>query len=97
LLEGFFRQRWNIPTVISQGDENKLCVTYQVNISPRMVIWHLQETPVRKSGNDLFDDSAKFTLQKLLDDKTALPEPPNEVAESYRGRTVAIGLGKGCK
>jgi hypothetical protein len=96
-LDAFFRQRWNIPSVISQGDENKLCVQYQVNISPRMVIWHLQEAPVRKSGNDLYDDSAKETLQKLLDDKTALPDPPKEIAESYRGRTVVVGLGKGCK
>ncbi len=96
-LDAFFRQRWNIPSVISQGDENKLCVQYQVNISPRMVIWHLQEAPVKTSGNDLYDDSAKETLQKLLDDKTALPDPPKEIAESYRGRTVVVGLGKGCK
>jgi hypothetical protein len=96
-LDAFFRQRWNIPSVISTGDENKLCVQYQVNISPRMVIWHLQETPTKKSGNDLYDDSAKETLQKLLDDKTALPDPPKEIADSYRGRTVVVGLGKGCK
>jgi hypothetical protein len=96
-LDAFFRQRWNIPSVISQGEENKLCVQYQVNLSPRMVIWHLQEAPTKKSGNDLYDDSAKETLQKLLDDKTPLPDPPKEIAEQYRGRTVVVGLGKGCK
>ena len=96
-LDAFLRGRWNIPSVISQGDENKLCVQYQINISPRMVIWHMNESPTKKSGNDLYDDSARGTLQKLLDDKTPLPDPPQEIAEMYRGRTVIINMGKGCK
>ncbi len=41
-----------------------------------MVIWHVRIAPVKKSGNDLFDDSARSMLQKLLDDRTELPEPP---------------------
>jgi hypothetical protein len=45
---------------------------------------------VRKSGNDLFDDSAREVLQKLLDDRTPLPDPPDAVADSYRGRSVNI-------
>ncbi|MGH7283040.1 MAG: hypothetical protein ACRELY_16065, partial [Polyangiaceae bacterium] len=68
------------------------CMTVQFNLSPRMVIWHLNETPVRKSGNDLFDDSAKEVLQKLLDDKTALPDPPQEIADQYRGRTIQLTM-----
>jgi hypothetical protein len=91
-LGQFFHDRWSFPSVISQGEANRLCVSFQVNISPRMVVWHLRESPVRKSGNDLFDDSAREMLQKLLDDRTALPEPPPEVADAYRGRTVAITL-----
>jgi hypothetical protein len=91
-LGQFFHDRWTVPSVISQGEANHLCVTYQVNISPRMAVWHLKEDPVRKSGNELFDDSAREMLQKLLDHGTALPEPPPEVADSYRGRTVAITL-----
>jgi TonB C terminal len=91
-LAQFFHDRWTVPSVISQGEANRLCVTYQVNISPRMQVWHLKNDPVRKSGNELFDDSAKEMLQNLLDRATALPEPPPEVADSYRGRTVAITL-----
>jgi len=91
-LGQFFHDRWVVPSVISQGEANRLCVSYQINVSPRMVVWHLREAPVRKSGNDLFDDSAREMLQKLLDDRTALPEPPPEVADAYRGRTVAITL-----
>jgi hypothetical protein len=91
-LGQFFHDRWTFPSVISQGEANRLCVTYQINVGPRMVVWHLREAPLRKSGNDLFDDSAREMLQKLLDERTALPEPPPEVADSYRGRTVAITL-----
>ncbi|MEO8801257.1 MAG: TonB C-terminal domain-containing protein [Polyangiaceae bacterium] len=96
-LDAFLRTRWNIPSVISQGDENRLCVQYQINISPRMVVWHMNVAPTKKSGNDLYDDSARGTLQKLLDDRTPLPDPPAEIAELYRGRTVIINMGKGCK
>jgi hypothetical protein len=47
---------------------------------------------VRKSGNDLFDDSAREVLQKLLDGNTPLPDPPDSVADTYRGRTVNITM-----
>jgi hypothetical protein len=92
LLGSYFHERWQYPTVISQGEANKLCVVMQVAISPRMQIWHVRQEPVKKSGNDLFDDSARSMLQKLLDDHASLPEPPPEVAESFRGRTVQIAL-----
>jgi hypothetical protein len=88
----FLHDRWVFPTVISQGEANRLCVVFQVAISNKMVVWHLREAPVRKSGNDLFDDSAREMLQKLLDGKTPLPEPPPEVADIYRGRTINITL-----
>lgn len=91
-LGTFIRERWSIPSVISQGDASKLCVVYQVNIGPRMVIWYLRSDPIKKSGNDLFDDSARAVLQKLLDDKTALPEPPPEVEGQFRSHTVQLLL-----
>jgi hypothetical protein len=88
----FLHDRWVFPTVISQGEANRLCVIYQVAISNKMVIWHLKQDPVRKSGNDLFDDSAREMLQKLMDGRTPLPEPPAEVADIYKGRTVNVTL-----
>jgi hypothetical protein len=91
-IGAFLHDRWQYPTVISQGEANKLCVIVQVAISPRMQVWHVRQSPIRPSGNDLFDGSALEMLQKLLDDRTALPEPPPEVAESWRGRTVNIAL-----
>jgi hypothetical protein len=91
-LGQFLHERWVFPTVISQGEANRLCVIYEVALSPKMVIWHLKESPTRKSGNDLFDDSAREMLQKLLDGRTPLPEPPPEVVDTYRGKTIAITL-----
>ncbi len=91
-LNTFFHDRWQIPTVISQGEANRLCTGFRVNFSPRMVVWHVNADPVKRSGNDLFDDSARSMLMKLLDDHGALPEPPPEVAQIYKGRTVDIYL-----
>jgi hypothetical protein len=91
-LGAFFHDRWVFPTVISQGEANRLCVAFQISIGPRMTIWHLRTDPTRKSGNDLFDDSAREMLQKVLDDHTPLPEPPPEAADTYRGKTISILL-----
>jgi TonB C terminal len=97
-LAQFLRSRWTMPSVISKGEERKLCGTFQVSVSPRMVIWHLRQEAVKKSGNDLFDDSARETLQKLLDDRTPLPDPPDAVADAFRGKTVNITMqGEGAR
>lgn len=91
-LGQFIHDRWSIPSVISQGEAGRLCVAFQIAVGPRMVVWHLRTEPVRKSGNDLFDDSARAVLQKLVDEKTPLPDPPPEVENLYRGRTVQLLL-----
>jgi len=91
-LGAFFHERWQYPTVITQGEANKLCVVFSVTINRRMSIWHVQQAPVKSSGNELFDDSARSMLQKLMDDHSALPEPPKEIEEMYRGRTLQLVL-----
>ena len=92
LLGSFFHERWQYPTVISQAEANHLCVVMQVAIGKNMVIWHVRQEPIRKSGNELFDDSARSMLLKLSDDRTPLPAPPDEVSDAFRGRTVNIAL-----
>jgi hypothetical protein len=96
-LNKFFHDNWQIPTVISEGEARKMCVKMMVAIDPRMRIWFVEQNPLHGSGNDLFDDSARNMLQKLRDVHTALPEPPKEVDEQYRGRRIALNLGDGCK
>jgi len=91
-LGAFLHQRWSIPLTITQAQAARLCVSFQVNINRNMVIWHVKAEPVRKSGNELFDDSARSMFMKLLDDKVALPAPPKDAEELYRGRTIEITL-----
>lgn len=89
-LGAFFGQHLSVPSVISVGDERRLCAVYEINVGKNMVIWHVRNAPVRGSGNELFDDAARTMLLKLLDDKTPLPQPPSEVEELYRGRRIQI-------
>ncbi|MBX3191182.1 MAG: TonB C-terminal domain-containing protein [Labilithrix sp.] len=91
-LGQFFHDRWTFPSVISVGEARRLCTVFQININRNMIIWHVRQQPVRSSGNELFDDSARTMLMKLLDDRTPLPTPPPESDEQFRGRTVQIGL-----
>lgn len=89
-LGQFFGQNLTIPSIISGGEARRLCVTFEINIGRNMVIWHVKSSPVKSSGNELFDDAARSMLLKLLDDKKALPEPPKDVDEQYRGRRLQI-------
>ncbi|HVH47792.1 MAG TPA: hypothetical protein VM925_35895 [Labilithrix sp.] len=89
-LGQFFGQHFTVPSVISVGDERRLCSTFQINVGRNMTIWHVRMEPVKSSGNELFDDAARTMLLKLRDDKTALPAPPKEVDEQYRGRTLQV-------
>jgi hypothetical protein len=89
-LGQFFGQHLTVPSVISVGDERKLCAVYEINLGKNMVIWHVRSSPVKGSGNELFDDAARSMLLKLLDDKTPLPQPPKDVDELYRGRRIQI-------
>lgn len=89
-LGQFFGQRLTVPSIISVGEARRLCAKFEVNINKNMIIWHVKSTPVKASGNELFDDAARSMLMKLLDDKTALPPPPKETDELYRGRRVHI-------
>jgi hypothetical protein len=89
-LGEFFGKRLTVPSVISVGESRKLCTVFQVNINRNMIVWHVRQTPVRSSGNELFDDAARTMLLKLLDDKVRLPEPPKDYEDQIRGRTVNI-------
>jgi hypothetical protein len=89
-LGQFFGQHLNVPSIISVGDERKLCAIYEINLGKNMVIWYVRSSPVKSSGNELFDDAARTMLSKLLDDKTPLPTPPKEVDDLYRGRRIQI-------
>jgi hypothetical protein len=96
-LDQWFREVWDIPSVISGPQELKLCVTYLIRFDPQMRIWNVKEAPTKASGNDLFDDSARSAIMKRIDQHSPAPTPPPEIADNYRGRPVSLAMGKGCK
>jgi hypothetical protein len=91
-LGRFFAERNHVPTIISVGEARRLCVVFQMNVGRNMVIWHVRQEPIKSSGNPLFDDAARSMLLKLLEDKTALPQPPKELDEQYRAHTVQLAI-----
>ena len=91
-LGQFFAERNHVPTIISVGEARRLCVVFQMNVGRNMVIWHVRQDPVKSSGNPLFDDAARSMLLKLLEEKTALPQPPKDLDEQYRAHTVQLAI-----
>jgi hypothetical protein len=89
-LDAFFSQRLSVPTVISVGEARKLCAVVQMKLKNDMVIWHVNQTPVIASGNELFDGAAISMMNKLRDDGTPLPTPPKELDEQFRKRAVQL-------
>ncbi len=45
---------------------------------------------MKKSGDDAFDESAQAMLQRLVDERTPLPEPPPEIADAFKGKAVQL-------
>lgn len=86
----FLHARWSKPSSIAQKDAAKLCATFQLSINGQMVVWHVRSEPMRSSGDAAFDESVRAILQKLVDERVALPEPPSEVASGFKGRTVRV-------
>ena len=87
-LADFFRGRWSIPAHAA----NKPCVVFQVNVSASLLVWHVLANPVLASGDDDFDDGVRAMLQKLVDDRTRLPEPSDAFAEMVRGHAVKLAF-----
>jgi hypothetical protein len=91
-LEEFFRQQWELPTVISPGDARKLCAVFRVRINGDMHIGDVTRDAVKSSGSELFDDSVRSMLMKLLEREVPLPMPPQSQATNYRNATVELTL-----
>ena len=47
-LGQFLHDRWQYPSVISQGEANHLCVTFQINLTRFMTVWHLRNDACEK-------------------------------------------------
>lgn len=87
-LYSFFRRGWTIPTTLSRDESRRLTTTMNVSIGADL---QLRDFEIRSSSqNPLFDDSVVQQLTRLQASSTPIPPPPDEVAEQYVGRTIAV-------
>jgi hypothetical protein len=88
-LYSFFRRGWTIPTTMSRDDARGLTAIVNVTIGPELQIASF-ELRGSGSGNALFDDSITQQLARLQGADQRIPPPPEEVADQYIGRTIAV-------
>lgn len=87
-LYAFFRRGWSIPTTLSRDEARGLQATINVSIGEDLAITSFE---VRSSsGNPIFDDSILQQLTRLQAADQHIPPPPEEVADQYVGRTIAV-------
>jgi outer membrane biosynthesis protein TonB len=87
-LYSFFRRGWTIPTTLSRDEARRLTVVVNVQIGGDLQIRSFEIRT--SSGNPLFDDSAMQQLTRLQASSTPIPPPPEDVADQYVGRTIAV-------
>jgi hypothetical protein len=89
-LREFFKSQWSIPSFLDPRDVASLSVKYKVSFDQQMHVVAVSEQPVQSSGNDFFDDSARNMLLRLRDQRANLPQPPEDEAPTFRGKTIVL-------
>lgn len=84
----FFRRGWTVPTTLSDEAVAGLQCTamIEVGLDTRIVGWRIS----RSSGNAEFDASIEAQLTRLMASEPNIPAPPEEVADQYLGREIAV-------
>jgi len=89
-LRDFFKSQWSIPSFLDPKDVAQLSVKYKISFDQQMHVVSVSEQPVLSSGNDFFDDSARNMLLRLRDTRANLPQPPEDEAPMFRGKTIVL-------
>lgn len=85
-LYSYFRRGWQVPTLITDDELQKLTCQVELSISED---GHVEEYEVtRPSGNEAFDDSVRRRLRQTEGAK--LPAPPDSVAKQILGESVSL-------
>lgn len=87
-LYTFFRRGWTVPTTLSEEEvEGLQCVAMvEIGSDTRILGWRLS----RRSGNAEFDASVEAQLTRITASEPNIPSPPDDVADQYLGREIAI-------
>ncbi len=89
-ITAFIKERWIVPTLISDDEKNRLNVKVTLKFDADMVIVDVQM--LRKSGNRLFDDSVMNAIELVRKEVRNLPEPPDDIASRVYGGGLTITL-----
>jgi outer membrane biosynthesis protein TonB len=85
-LYSYFRRGWQVPTVISQEELQKLTCVIELSITEDGRVGGYEMK--RPSGNDAFDQSV---LRRMGEAEGAeLPPPPESVADRILGETISL-------
>ncbi len=87
-IMSFFRRGWTIPTTLSRDEVRGLTTVMNVEIGAELQIVRFEVRT--SSGNPVFDESAVQQLTRLQASDQRIPPPPEEVADQYIGRTIAV-------
>lgn len=85
-LYSYFRRGWQVPTLITDDELQKLTCVVELSISQEGRVDEYEVT--RPSGNEAFDDSVRRRLRQTEGAK--LPEPPESVASHILGESVSL-------
>lgn len=85
-LYSYFRRGWQVPTLISDDELQKLACMVELSITKdgRVGEYELK----RPSGNEAFDDSVRRRLEQTQGAK--LPQPPESVVNQILGKSVSL-------
>ncbi|HSN81019.1 MAG TPA: TonB family protein [Polyangiales bacterium] len=85
-LYSYFRRGWQVPTLISQEELQKLTCVVELSITEDGRVGGYEVT--RSSGNEAFDESVRRRINQAEGAK--LPTPPESVADRILGETISL-------
>jgi hypothetical protein len=85
-LYSYFRRGWQVPTVITDEELQKLACVIELSITKD---GHVGEYEVKRpSGNEAFDESVRRRMNQA--EGAELPGPPESVANRIYGETISL-------
>lgn len=87
-IKRIFLDRWIVPTLLSEGALKKLKAKVNIKVDIDMVIVSVDF--LKKSGNEMFDDSVKNAIDKVRVEVRSLPAPPEAIASNIFGGGINL-------
>lgn len=85
-LYSYFRRGWQVPTVITDEELQKLACVIELSITNDGRVGEYEVK--RPSGNEAFDDSVRRRMSQA--EGAELPAPPESVAKRILGETISL-------